>query len=134
MNRLIALLVVLATPLAAEDFAEFQTPSGNIHCVMYGEQPAGVRCDMVELTQSFTEPPPDCDLDFGTSFYVDAETPRGVLYCHGDTIIMPTMDFLAYGDRLTVGGITCVSEKTGLTCTNPSGAGFTLTRARQTLF
>jgi hypothetical protein len=130
----IALLVVLAAPAAAQDGAQFQTPSGNIHCVIYAEQPAGVRCDMVELVQSYTAPPPDCDLDYGTSFYVEADAPKAGLSCHGDTIILPTMSVLAYGSQISVGGITCQSETSGLTCTNQTGAGFTLSRARQTLF
>ena len=132
--KFMALLTVLATSATAQDSIEFQTPSGNIHCVMYNEQPAGVRCDMVDLVQSYTTPPPGCDLDYGTSFYIDLQTAKGVLYCHGDTIILPTMPVLAYGNRMSVGGITCASERTGMTCTNPAGHGFTLSKARQRLF
>jgi hypothetical protein len=132
--KYMALLTVLAMPAFAQDGAQFQTPSGNIHCVMYGDAPAGVRCDVIDLVQTYTAPPPDCDLDYGSSFYVDLETTKGELYCHGDTIILPTMSKLAYGDQISVGGITCMSERSGQTCVNPSGAGFTLTRARQTLF
>jgi hypothetical protein len=121
-----ALLVVLTVPFAAMA-EQFQTPSGNIHCIMFENDPsigpAEVRCDMVELTQSYTKPPPDCDLDYGTSFYVAADSASGGLTCHGDTIILPSMDILP-----------CSSESSGLTCTNASGAGFTLTRAQQTLF
>ncbi|MGL4319480.1 MAG: DUF6636 domain-containing protein [Paracoccaceae bacterium] len=135
--KISALLIVLAAPAAAQDYAEFQTPSGNIHCVMYGQDEGGspgVRCDMIDLVPTYTLPPPDCDLDYGSSFYIDTDADTGVLYCHGDTIILPTMDKLAYGEQLSVGGNTCVSERSGVTCTNPDGHGFTLSRARQKLF
>ncbi|MGL5008755.1 MAG: DUF6636 domain-containing protein [Paracoccaceae bacterium] len=135
--KIIVLLVTLATPAAAQDYAEFQTPSGNIHCVMYGDDefgPPGVRCDMVELEPSYTAPPPDCELDWGSSFYIDVEADIGVLTCHGDTVILPTMSKLAYGKSLSVGGNTCISERSGVTCTNPAGHGFTISRASQRLF
>jgi hypothetical protein len=41
---------------------------------------------------------------------------------------------LEYGSYISLGGITCVSERTGMTCTNLDGHGFTLSRARQSLF
>ncbi|MCU0802954.1 MAG: hypothetical protein MUD11_14545 [Rhodobacteraceae bacterium] len=132
--KTIALLAVLATSATAQDGLEFQTPSGNIHCVIYAEDPVGVRCDMVKLTQSYTNPPQDCDLDYGSSFYVDVTSKEGQLYCHGDTIILPSMPVLAYGDLVHLDGITCTSKRSGLICTNARGAGFTLTRARQMLF
>jgi hypothetical protein len=136
-NKISALLFILATPAAAEDYAEFQTPSGNIHCVMYGDNEfgaPGARCDMIDLVQTYTDAPPDCDLDYGSSFYIDTELRSGVLSCHGDTIINPGMAKLGYGERISLSGITCLSERSGLTCRNDAGHGFTLSRARQSLF
>jgi hypothetical protein len=41
---------------------------------------------------------------------------------------------LAYGAQWTRDGLTCKSERAGVTCTNRKGHGFRLSRARQELF
>ena len=39
-----------------------------------------------------------------------------------------------YGEAVSLGGISCVSAKTGMTCTNAEGHGFSVAKAKQKLF
>jgi hypothetical protein len=131
--RVLALLVLLGSPVAAEELRDFQSPSGNIHCLMINGVDVGVRCDMAELTPSFTKRPPDCEADWGSAFWIGSKGP-GVLACVSDTVINPSAPVLGYGSTLSFASMTCTSERTGVTCTNTAGHGFRLSRAVQELF
>ena len=133
MLKLTLCLACLATPAFADDFIYFHTPSGNIHCMLMSGDYASARCDMQELTQSFPNPPKDCDLDWGDAFEV-TQNDRGHVLCHGDTVMNPDSMELGYGASATLGDFTCTSQKTGMTCTNAQGHGFTIAKARQILF
>ncbi len=132
--KLVLTLILLATPALADDFVYFQSPSGNINCVLMKGDYAGVRCDMTALTPSFTHRPKDCDLDWGDSFAIGAGETRGSVMCHGDTVIQPGSLVLGYGQSATLGEFSCQSEKTGITCQNALGHGFSIAKAKQTLF
>lgn len=134
MFRLTLLLAVIATPALADDFIYFHTPSGNIHCMLMSGDYAAARCDMLTLTQTFPRRPSDCDLDWGDAFEVAATDRKGHVVCHGDTVIDPDSMELGYGASATLGDFTCTSETSGMTCTNARGHGFTIAKARQTLF
>ncbi|MES2916214.1 MAG: DUF6636 domain-containing protein [Pseudomonadota bacterium] len=41
---------------------------------------------------------------------------------------------LPYGEAVSLGGISCVSARTGMTCTNRDGHGFSVAKAIQKLF
>ena len=132
--RVLFALLLLATPAAADDFLQFQSPTGNIHCLIATGDYAEARCDMIELTPTYREPPPDCELDWGAYFTVGLSSRKGALACVGDTAINPDSVVLGYGKTISLGGFDCTSEKSGMTCTNPAGHGFALSRARQELF
>lgn len=135
MRTLALLAMTLATSpaLAGEGFW-FQSPTGNIHCVLdVWEGQAEARCDLVTLTPSYTARPAGCDLDWGSAFSVGARG-RGALACVGDTVVNPAAPVLPYGEALSLGGIACVSARTGMTCTNADGHGFSVARASQRLF
>lgn len=134
MKHLVIALTLIATPAVADDLLFFRSPSGNIHCLIATGDFAQARCDMIELTPSFTTPPPDCDLDWGRAFSVGPSDRTGQLACVGDTVIDPTAIKLGYGETLSLGSLSCTSKKTGMTCTNPAGHGFTISKAKQTLF
>ena len=119
---------------AQRNDAYFQTPTGNISCVIVSEQGGFVRCDMKQLKQSYTKRPVDCELDWGSAFGIAADGKSGKVICHGDTLFGTEPRKLEYGKTLEVGGFQCLSEKTGLTCKNSAGHGFTLSRARQKVF
>jgi hypothetical protein len=128
------LLMSLSGPLAAQDSVGFQSPTGNIHCSIYTwTGTAEVRCDLREYSASYSKRPAGCELDWGMAFVVGAFGP-GVLGCVGDTMIDPDNFILPYGEAVSLGGISCVSAKTGMTCTNGEGHGFSVAKAKQRLF
>lgn len=129
----LALFALAAPAHAQEDYIGFQSPTGNIHCMIWAGDYPGARCDMKELTPSYRRAPAHCDLDWGSSFSVEAGGP-GILTCHGDTVIDPRAPVLGYGRSVTLGPISCQSEKSGMTCTNPQGRGFTISKAKQRLY
>ena len=133
MLRLLCAATFLASPAFAGDYVNFHSPSGNIQCAIFTGDYAGVRCDMSELTPSFTTPPADCEFDWGSSFAVNKKG-RGYLACVSDAVANDDGLELGYGESLTLDGFTCKSEKTGVTCTNPSGHGFALSKVKQRLF
>jgi hypothetical protein len=127
-------LLSLTQPAAAQDYVSFQSPTGNIHCAIYTyDGGAEARCDLIELVQSYTKRPTGCDLDWGSAFAV-GQAGKGVLACVGDTAVNPGSPVLPYGEAMSVGGISCVSAKTGMTCTNAEGHGFSVAKAKQKLF
>ncbi len=135
MKHLLALaLLVSAAPAQAQNYIAFHSPSENIQCAIYGGDYAGARCDMVELTPSFTKPPPDCDFDWGFSFGVDPQSGKGYLACVSDAVADPAGLTLDYGAQIGLAGITCTSAKTGMRCTNTAGHGFAISKAKQSLF
>lgn len=135
MRRLcLALALLPAAPAAAQDLTFFRSPSGNIHCMIATGDWATVRCDIMELQPTYRSPPAGCDLDWGHSFEVGLTDRQGQLACVGDTVAMPDSAVLGYGRSVTLAGFTCVSEKTGMTCMNPAGHGFSIAKAKQKLF
>ena len=109
----------------------FKSPSGNILC--YGDDDS-VECRIVNKTNKTTlSKPKDCELDWGDGFGV-SKTGRAYLTCYGDALSAFEMSVLAYGKTIKGKGWQCTSAKTGMTCKNSQGHGFTLRRNKQTLF
>lgn len=127
--------LVLSGPAAlADDYFGFQSPTGNIHCAMYTfDGNAEARCDLREYTPSYTRRPAGCEYDFGMAFAVGASG-KGELACVSDTVQDPGNPVLPYGEAVSLGGISCVSAKTGMTCTNAEGHGFSVAKSKQKLF
>jgi hypothetical protein len=120
----------------------FKTPSGNIVCG-YSIAPDGsasLECGI----KSGLKPPPrriHCDAGDPNDKRVSLrETGRAApVLCAGDPgPLLPQIDaaakVLAYGTTIRVGGISCASATTGLTCRNRSGHGFFLSRERWRMF
>jgi hypothetical protein len=123
-----------AAPALADEYLSFQSPTGNIHCAIYTfNRDAEARCDLRELTPSYTTRPAGCDLDWGSAFIVGASG-KGLLACVGDTVQDPRNPVLPYGEAVSLGGISCVSAKTGMTCTNAEGHGFSVAKAQQRVY
>jgi hypothetical protein len=131
---MLLLALGLSSAASAGDPLYFQTPSRNIGCMIWTGVDGAVRCDMKELKQSQSKRPADCDLDWGSAFQVNVGGLKGEVICHGDTVLTPDARVLDYGQSVDLSGFTCTSEKTGMTCVNESGHGFTLSKARQKLF
>jgi hypothetical protein len=132
MIRLSVLFGLLALPAMAQDNIGFASPSGNIACLIG----AGfARCDISVMThQDFTKPPANCPLDFGAAFQIESDGAKAVALCYGDTVFAPDLPVLDYSQVMSVGGIHCTSEKTGMRCANAAGHGFQIAKARQSLF
>ena len=127
-------ILAVAAPARADDYIGFQSPTGNIHCGLYQwDGGASVRCDLMELTQTYTTRPAGCEFDWGFAFGVD-DRGKGYLACVSDAVASPGNPVLPYGEAVSLGGISCVSAKTGMTCTNADGHGFSVARAKQSLY
>lgn len=136
-NRLpgaaIVAMAMLASPAFSQGFTQFQSPTGNIHCMIFTDHPAEARCDIIEFNPSFRQPPRGCDLDWGSAFSV-GPTGSGILACVGDTTIDPGAPVLDYGGSLRAGPFKCSSATNGVTCVNASGGGFHVSRSSQRIF
>jgi hypothetical protein len=126
--------LLFAGPALADDYIGFQSPTGNIQCGLYrGDQGASVRCDLMELVPSYRKQPASCEFDWGSSFAVD-DVGKGYVACVSDAVGDPSNGVLPYGEAVSLGGISCVSAKTGMTCTNGEGHGFTIAKAKQKVY
>lgn len=127
-------LILLASPALADEMVFFRSPSANIQCMIATGEWAAARCDVMQVTNlSHPIPPADCDLDWGHAFEV-GPVGRGAPACVGDTVASPDAMELGYGQSVDLGGFRCTSEKTGMTCVNGQGHGFTLSKAAQKMF
>ncbi|SHJ21361.1 DUF6636 domain-containing protein [Wenxinia saemankumensis] len=123
----------LTTAATAQDYLSFQSPSGNIHCMIGAANGGSATCDIFRFTPSFPSRPAWCDGDWGGSFSVSAGS-AGSPGCYTDSRYNPTAQILAYGQSISVGAVTCTSRESGMTCVNRGGHGFTLRRAQQSVF
>jgi hypothetical protein len=108
----------------------FKTPSKNIYCQL---DEAVLRCDLREMR---TRPrrPRDCDLEWGDAFVIEQTGRSGYRLCHGDTVANDELLILSYGSIWAQGSFSCESQRTGLTCMNFMGHGFSLSRNSQEVF
>ncbi len=128
----LAVLLITAPPALAQ---EFQTPSGNIACAFFAQEPDGalsLRCDIGDVA-TLDPRPADCDLDWGHAFGLGRQG-QGERLCAGDTISNPSAPILHYGSRIESQGLSCTIAPEGVTCRNKAGGGFSLSRAMQTTF
>lgn len=136
MRRLACLLaLVLGVALAQGDLKDgFSLPSGRLQCQFVPAAEGGtlLRCDVLNPTFRAPPRPADCPLAWGDSLYLEASGRPGFT-CHGDTVVAQR-PVLAYGQTWRQGGFACTSSPTGVRCTNASGHGFTLARAKYSLF
>jgi len=118
----------------------FQTPSGNIHCLLddfgseNGQYEAYLRCDILQISSNEPRRPKDCEYEWGKAFGLEKTNKRGFLICHSDTTYNQNAPVLDYGGVWTGSGFTCKSKRTGLSCYNAQRHGFTLSRKAQKTF
>jgi hypothetical protein len=111
---------------AADSLSAFQSPTGNIACVMTQRF---ARCDIAERDWSPPPHPSSCpdQVDYGQGIQLPANGAADFV-CAGDTTLNPQAPNLAYGGSSRVGAIICTSTESGITCQNESGGGFTISR------
>lgn len=104
----------------------FTSPSGNIMC---NASAAFVSCYISEKNWEI-DAPAGCDFDWGHEINILAGGGRAEYGCYSDFSWNPGAPPLPYGESLTLGTLSCLSEETGMTCTEiQTGAEFTLSRA-----
>lgn len=119
-----------AVPVAAQPLVGFQTPSGNIHCLLAD---GNLRCDLKENKAPIPPKPRSCDLEWGDAFGMNRRS-SAYRICHGDTAIDPNNPVLGYGQTWQQPGFVCRSTTSGLTCRNQRAHGWQLSREGQRLF
>jgi hypothetical protein len=130
-----AVTISLASNAHADDsqYANFLSPSGNINCSIMllppfpldDVQQSGNNTVNCELTDHVWTPPGKCPTGIvGTDFRADATTPPTVhceKYPNQLPLPWPTLE---YGQKVSLGVISCDSEADGVTCTNSDTGHF----------
>jgi hypothetical protein len=115
-------------------FDAFQTPSGNIACILSDE---GARCDIAKRDWNAPRPascPPQMDFGQGLTVSDEGDGP-GTVVCAGDTTLDPSAPVLDYGESTSVGDFTCTSEEDGVTCRDDGdNRGFFISKQAYELF
>ena len=126
-----ALALAIVPSAASAKIKFFQSPSGNVGCVIGGGL---ARCDIKEHSWPTTPKPADCDVDYGNGVEVIGGHP-GEYACAGDTVLSDDAPVLDYGDKITKNRFTCTSKTSGMRCSNRnSGHGFFISRESVRLF
>jgi hypothetical protein len=126
----------------AAKYGAFKTPSGNIVCGWGVGGAPGSEVSMECGIKSGLKPPPPrvhCTAGDPNDKRVSlTSTGRAVpVTCAGDPgpfLVEARAKVLGYGRTWSLGGISCTSETTGLTCKNRLGHGFFLSRGRWRMF
>ncbi|MGJ8534888.1 MAG: DUF6636 domain-containing protein [Alphaproteobacteria bacterium] len=127
------LLALSASPAVADGFG-FQTPSGNIYCNGHVTGGGGIGCTIVSKSGSPPKAKPSsCSGYWGHDFNLDGNGSAS-LTCGSRPSRVDYTDVAPYGVSADFGNITCTSKRTGLTCKNKRGHGFTLSRRIQSVF
>ena len=133
MRALVAVAVaagvlVAAAPASAATF--FQSPSGNIRCVI--DRTSIARCDIGRRNWTPPPKPRSCPGDWANGMEVGFRG-RGRFTCASDAV--PEGRTLGYGESIRRGRFRCTSRRTGMRCVNRrNGHGFALSRERARRF
>ena len=117
---------------ASGNEAFFVSPSGNIQCAITAGDGVVAECYLRQFTPSAALAAQPCGQSWG--FFVDHQSPGRAQCADPAYVMMTAPKVLGYGRWVSLAGITCRSEKSGMTCTNGAGHGFQLARAAQSLF
>lgn len=111
----------------SEHVSNFQSPTGNIACVIGS---GTTRCDIADRSFKLPPKPANCDLDWGQGLSFTGNSGAEIV-CAGDTTLNPEAPALGYGEVTRVGPVLCQSAPQGMSCANSkSGHGFFLSRER----
>jgi hypothetical protein len=129
-------LAIAASPAAADVFL-FRMPSGNVVCSVGQEAGSSdIICTIFDRSGPPARPAPaDCMSYWGHVFSMRDTGPVEMACTDFDRQLGASVtDVARYGVTGQFGGITCLSQESGLECRNASGHGFRLSRARQAVF
>lgn len=124
-----------AATAGADPFYQFQSPSGDVTCVMaafQGDTPLA-SCGVSEPTYVMPPRPQSCEGAFGDQIdLVQGSSPAMV--CHTDTTRGSGLPTLQTGETRSVASLTCTGEPAAITCTDAgTGHFFRISRAAYTL-
>lgn len=119
-------LAALLPATASAVTPNFRTPSGNIGCDM---RAGSVRCDILNYTYRPPRKPASCDFDWGGAISINARG-RARFLCYSDTVMPPPgrARTARYGQTVYRNGFSCSVTRAGVTCRNPAGHGFFISR------
>lgn len=106
----------------------FTSPSGNIACNMHDA--SGVSCWISERNWEIEQPSGCKDADWGN--VIDLGTTGIEWPCYTDFGFDRDAPELPYGSSMVVGSYSCMSERTGVRCSD-GREGFNLARAAVTI-
>ncbi len=119
-------MVIAAPASAVTHLKQFQSPSGNIGCVLTNRFGTEARCDIGNRSWASPKKPASCDLDYGNGLAIGARG-RAHFVCAGDTALHQGPK-IAYGHRVRLKPFTCKVSTAGVRCANAHGHGFFLSR------
>jgi Family of unknown function (DUF6636) len=126
----LALLLSVLFVSSAAAFKGFESPSGNIGCIMTKQ---GARCDIIHHSWPLPKKPKSCEFDYGGSLFIGVKG-RGSNGCVSDSAF-GAGQVLPYGESIRKARFRCTSEEIGVRCRNlRNGHGFLLSRQRYRLF
>jgi hypothetical protein len=123
------MLITATTGCAAIAHADgaqfFQSPSGNISCLLYlfPVNTGSADCQIRDSTWAAPPRPSNCQGGWGDSLGIVQGEPAK-LECRTDRLLGENSPALAYGSAQTVAEITCDSELSGMTCRDSSTGHF----------
>ena len=140
-STLAATITFPATAHADDNYRRFQSPSGDIVCVMVRNHDSNDQANYGKgegtcqvQYPAYAAPPPQyvagdgqvgaCGLlGWGSQFSLPEGRPPH-LDCVGDDLMYPPLPTLEYGQATSLGAITCASEPSAITCTDTSSGRF----------
>ena len=107
----------------------FQSPSGNIACMVTSVGRGRAVCEISGHSYASPPRPSDCHLAGWGDHILMEHGSAPVWMCHGDALLADGQPTLQYGETGLGGTIACGSEVDGVTCTDTStGHFFTVSR------
>jgi hypothetical protein len=111
-------------------FAAFGSTGGNIGCSISG----GVaRCDVAHRVWAAPAKPRGCQFDWAQGVEI-GPTGSAQFVCAGDSALDPEGVVVPNGRDVKVGGVVCQVRVVGVTCFEPDGHGFALSRTGYSTF
>jgi hypothetical protein len=106
----------VAAPSSYPRVNGFQTPSGNIACIVNNDA-GDVRCDIEHVNFAVPPEPASCELDWGQTFIIDAEDVSADFACVGDTLLGPDQPKVPAGTSVVIGRSICEVDTRSIACT-----------------
>ncbi|MEI7759475.1 MAG: DUF6636 domain-containing protein [Thermoleophilia bacterium] len=122
----------------------FRSPDGNIACAMAGGSKGGMSFGFVSCVAKKMNwaPPKACPAGWGIGLIDTAGLPGANVTASascskghlGDAATPLPKTVLAFGKKISVGGITCASSSKGVACIKKNGHGLSISQASYKLF